>query len=559
MHTGEYRIGAAKRRFSARGRGTMGWRSRAPARARTAMSILTPQRSGVILALTATALLASGSARHRYVLPEVAERAPSPVAGVVPATPSASRVVLSSRHRRDDEVELGAGMRGARARIVAVTFYAGSLALGTDTTAPYRLDVVSSDLPSRSASVHTVAVDRFGRRSASGRLHVRRRGSGPVVGATPQHGLARALEALRRGGATVRLGPGRYVVDPVGIGSDTRLIGAGRKTVLVPRAGTEPWALLNANGRHIRIEQMTVVGDRRVGRAISVGPDSSDVRLSRLWLSGVLENGIEIWGAHRDVSVQDSVIDGRGATNAGVADKGSDASRDVSVVRSRIFGFRGYGVLFAQRFYGRPTAALHNLALDNHISNIMDPTRADGTDEGGIWSGGVGAAIIGNRVNRTGIDGIETVGSSTRTTIIANTITRTPVGIYLEHSTNGSLIADNDISDVGTGINVEWRHAGGGSSANTFADNAILRAAEAGLFVDVGSEANRIENNRFVGGARPAIVLQGASANLVRGNLGCGVGGRLVRQQSGRTEDGSLAEPRRNRVVGNVERGLCVR
>jgi hypothetical protein len=46
---------------------------------------------------------------------------------------------------------------------------------------------------------------------------------------------------------------------------------------------------------------------------------------------------------------------------------------------------------------------------------------------------------------------------------------------------------------------------------------------------------------------------------MVRGNIGCGVGGPLIRQQSGRWEDGSLAEPRRNRVVGNAERGLCVR
>lgn len=523
------------------------------------MSIFTPQRSGAILAVTAIALLASGAGRDRSVLPPVTERTPSPAAGLPGAVPAAARVALASSHRRNGELELRATVRGARTRIVALTFYAGSYALGTDTTAPYRLDVLSSELPTRSASVRAVAVDRLGRRTRSTTVLARRDGSGRVVSATPQHGLARALDALHRGGATVRLGPGRYAVDPLRLGSNTRLVGAGPATVLVPRAGIEPWALLSANGRHIRIEYLTVAGDGRVGRAISVGPDAIDVRLKRLRLSGVVENGVEIWGAHRDVSMQDSVIDGRGATNAGVADKGSDDSRDASVVRSRIFGFRGYGVLFAQRFYGRPAAALHNLALDNRISSIVDPTRDDGTDEGGIWSGGVGAAIIGNRIRRTGIDGIETVGSSTGTTIVANHVMHTPVGIYLEHSTNASLIAGNDIRDVGTGINVEWRHAGGGSSANAFANNVILRATQAGLFVDVGSEGNRIERNRFLGGARPAIILQGASANLVRANLGCGVGGSLIRQQSGRWEDGSLAEPRGNRVVGNVERGLCVR
>ena len=524
------------------------------------MSIFTPQRLGVLIpALTAIALLASGSSKHRNVAPPVMGGAPSASAAVRDTTPAASRVVVAPQQRTGNGIELRAAVRGARARIVAVTFFGGSRPLGTDTTAPYRLDVVQSDLPASPASVHAVAVDRLGRRSVSRSVLVRRGESGSAVRATPDSGLARALDVLRRGGATVRLGPGRYAIDSLRLGTNTRLIGAGRETVLVPRAGIEPWALLGANGRHIRIENLAVAGDGRLGRAISVGPGSVDVRLQRLWLSGVLENGVEVWGAHRDVSVQDSVIDGRGATNAGVADKGSDASRDVSVVRCRIFGFRGYGVLFAQRFYARPNAALHNLALDNSISDIIDPDRADGTDEGGIWTGGVGAAIIGNRISHTGIDGIETVGSSTRTTIIANHVARTPVGIYLEHSTNASLIARNDISDVGTGINVEWRHAGGGSSANTFAGNSIVRATRAGLFVDVGSEANRIEGNHFVVGARPAIVLQGASANLVRGNVGCGVGGRLIKQQAGRWEDGSLAEPRGNRVVGNVERGFCVR
>jgi parallel beta helix pectate lyase-like protein len=531
---------------------------RPPAR-ETAMSIFRPQRLGVLVpVLTPIALLTSGSSKH-HVPPTVTGGAPAPLTVLRGIVPTASRIVVARQHPRRSGIELRAVVRGPGARIVAVTFFDGSDPLGTDTTAPYRLDILPSDLSSDSTAVHAVAVDRFGRRSSSRSVLVRRSGFGLVVSATPRSGLPRALDALRRGGATVRLGPGRYAVDPLRLGTNTRLIGAGPETVVVPRAGVEAWALLSTNGRHIRVQDLVVAGDRRVGRAISVGSGSVDVRLQGLWLRGARENGVEVWGRHRDVSVQDSVIDGHGATNAGVTDKGSDASSDVSVVRSRIFGFRGYGVLFAQRFYARPTAALHNVALDNYISDIIDPTRADGTDEGGIWSGGVGAAIIGNHINHTGIDGIETVGSSTRTAIIANHIAHAPVGIYLEHSTNASLIARNDISHVGTGINVEWRHAGGGSSANTFAGNAIVHAAQAGLFVDVGSQANRIEGNHFVAGARPAIVLQGASVNLVRRNLGCGADGRLIRQQTGRWEDGSLAEPRRNRLVGNVERGFCVR
>jgi len=203
------------------------------------MSIFTPQRSGVVLAVTAIALLASGSGRDRAALPPAMGRAPSPVAAVPGGAASASRVVLASGHRRNGVLELRATVRGARARIVALTFYAGSYALGTDTVAPYRLDVLSSQLPSRSASVHAVAVDRLGRRKRSATVLVRRGGTGRIVRATPERGLARAIDALRRGGATIRLGPGRYAVDPVSVGSNTRLVGAGPATgTLAPRTPT---------------------------------------------------------------------------------------------------------------------------------------------------------------------------------------------------------------------------------------------------------------------------------------------------------------------------------
>ena len=358
---------------------------------------------------------------------------------------------------------------------------------------------------------------------------------------------------------TVRLGPGRYALAGVRLGADTRLIGAGAATVLTPAPGSSPEALVATGARHVRVSDLTVDGAGRVVQGVEVTDGASDVRLAHLHIRGVRENGVRASGKHAGVSVQDSVIDGRGANNAGVFDLGSDDSRDVSVVRTRITGPRGYGVVFAQRLYGRPTAALHNLALDNRIADIIDPTRQDGTDEGGIWTGGVGAAIIANHVRDTGIDGIETVGSSTRTTIVANDVADTPVGIYLEHSTNASLIARNAIADVGTGVNVEWRHGGGGSSANSFVANRVLGARDAGMFIDVGSDANRIEDNVFVQGARPAIVLQGASDNLVRANHACGRAGPMVGQQAGRFEDGSRAAARRNRVVGNVQAGACGR
>jgi parallel beta-helix repeat protein len=295
-----------------------------------------------------------------------------------------------------------------------------------------------------------------------------------------------------------------------------------------------------------------------VGRALAVADGSAAVRVQRVDIRGVQENGVEVWGAHADVSVQDSTIAGDGARGAGVYELGSDRSRDMSVVRSDIRGFRAYGIDFAQRAYRRPAAALHNLALDNRIADISDPAVANGRTEGGIWSGGVAAAIIGNRVRDTGWDGIQTVGSSRATSIVDNDVARTRTGIYVEHETTRSLIAGNAIADVITGINVEWRYGGRGSSQNTYAGNRISGAEQAGLFIDVAGDRNRVAGNVVTGGGGPAIVLQGASDNEVTGNRLCGADrAPVVQQQSAHHDDGVRADSLRNRIAGNARAAAC--
>lgn len=345
--------------------------------------------------------------------------------------------------------------------------------------------------------------------------------------------------------------------------------------MIAPSDPARYWALLVAKGSEIRIADLTIDGggalpaEERRGIAVAVFDGSQDVLLQRLHIRNVRTYGINVWGAHSNVSVQDSVIESDGGAQAGVFTLGSDRSRDTSVIRTRIRGFRSYGILLGQKEYGRPAAALHGLALDNHVSDIRDPARDActyaphttprcGTNEGGIWTGGVEAAIIGNTVLRARWDGIETVGSSTRTTIARNEIRETRTGIYVERSTNSSIISRNLIVDANVGINVEWRHGGAGSSRNRFAYNRIVGAKGAGLFVDVGGDGNRIVGNLFVAGSRPAITLQGSSDNLVQSNLGCGApGGSLVELKSARREDRSEAHPSGNRLVGNRSRDSC--
>jgi parallel beta-helix repeat protein len=454
-------------------------------------------------------------------------------------------------------------------RVVAVTFFLGGRPVGTDTTRPYRLDVDPALLPRGRNEVRVEAVDNLGRRTSAGPSDITVEPTGSeILAAAPGPSFARARAALEQGAVTVRLAPGRYVVDELMLRSGARLVGSGPRTVLHAPAGRRYWALLVAKGRNIRISDLTldgggpVSGDSEGGIGVAIFDGSRDVRLQRLRLKRVRTDGVNTWGAHSDISIQDSYIEGSRSAEAGIVALGSDESRDTTAIRNRVRGFRGFGILLQQQEHGRPAADLHGLVLDNVVTNIRNPARDGcwtaakyktpgcGTDEGGIWTGGVEAAVIGNVVRRARWDGIETVGSSTRTTIVDNEISDTRTGIYLEHATNDSLIARNRIVDALTGINVEWRHEGAGSSRNTFEDNRIVRA-KTGIFVDVGGDRHRIVGNVFEGGGRPAIVLQGSSHNVVRGNRACGGGQPLVAFSEARYDDGSRAVSRNNRLEAN--------
>jgi parallel beta-helix repeat protein len=191
---------------------------------------------------------------------------------------------------------------------------------------------------------------------------------------------------------------------------------------------------------------------------------------------------------------------------------------------------RAWGILFSQVPHDNHTSGLRALALDNVINDIDEAKSTNGTSKGGIWSGGAQATIVGNRIRRIGWDGIETVGTSDGVWIAANRISETKTGIYLEHATTHSVIRNNTISDVDTGIIVEWLYDGVGSTDNHFIANRV-KHSRVGIFVDFGSDRNVLQHNIFSYGSRPTIILQGASNNLVLDNQACGAAGAVVGEQ----------------------------
>jgi hypothetical protein len=379
------------------------------------------------------------------------------------------------------------------------------------------------------------------------------------VQATPTSHLQQALDALQKGGQTVRLGPGRYNLHGVGIASGSKLIGAGAATVIAASGGYTQ--ILRVRGSGITIANLAIDGGGGganmtgwgPGRAIEVMDGSSRISLSHLTIAHVRASGIFLYGNVQNVRITACSISSDGSGAGGILDYGNRWSHGVVVTGCHIARFRGWGIGFLQADYNLPRAAYHNIARNNLIEDITDPSKADGTSEGGIWTGGVAARITGNTIRRTGWDGIETVGSSTGTVIRGNRISQTRTGIYLEHKTTRTKVDRNVIDGVRTGINVEWTYGGVSSDANRFRRNRISNAAK-GIFIDVGDDWNTVAWNAFTATSSP-VVLQGSSRNLVRSNRACGVAaGAIVRMQVGLWDTGARAQAIGNRITRNISR-----
>jgi len=445
----------------------------------------------------------------------------------------------------------------AEAALVAVTYLVDGRPVGTATVPPFALQLGPGDLTPGSHLLRVAGVTAGGLRIASPAMRVRVRSMSPTVTASPSRGLARALAMLARGHATVLLEPGSYTLHDVQLGDGAHLLGL-HGTILHAPSGAYSNVLL-VRGRNVRISNLTIDGGGQGpgdGEGIAVASGARNVRASHVRVVHIRRSGIYAYGNFTNVSLQDSVLSGDGVADAGALIGLHEGGSNASVIRCRIEGFRQWGVNFVQSAYGRSDIGLGALALDNVVTDINDPGRNDGTDAGGIWTGGPGASIIGNRIQRATWDGIETVGSSEGTVIADNVISDTRTGIYVEHSTNHSLVARNVIRRVRTGINVEWRYGAVGSSDNTYRRNTIIDATKAGIFIDVGSDRNALVAN-LIRGTQAAIVLQGASNNVVLRNVLCGYPSAGIYQTNGLWDNGSPAVPAANQLRQNRARAWC--
>jgi parallel beta-helix repeat protein len=457
-------------------------------------------------------------------------------------------------------VRFHASATSGSARVRLVDFLVDGRIVGSDSAAPFSFDWNPADLRAGHHVLRAVASTANGSSASSQPVSIST--SGRLVATRelrPGQSLKAALAALPKSGGSVHLAPGVYHVQNLSLKSGVHLIGSGPSTILRPAAATNYESVLNIRGRNVTVRALTVDGNatglKRSGGAIHVGSGARDVVVSRVHIVRPRRVGVYLSGDHQRISVQDSVIDGGNHASAGVKDQITDTtSGDTSVLRTTVRNVRDYGINFFPWTPRRVYPGARALAVGNVITHVQNATTDNGTNESGIWTGGVDAVIRGNIVSDTGWDGIQTIGMSRRTVIAGNRVSRTGVGIYLEHETWDSVIEANTLTGLtGTGINVEWRYGGKGSGRLTIRRNRIVSPGRDGVFVDVGANNNTITGNVVSNPRRGGIRLQGSTGNLVSGNTLTGSGSAgCVSETTGQFEDGRPAHAANNTFRGNT-------
>lgn len=264
-------------------------------------------------------------------------------------------------------------------------------------------------------------------------------------------------------------------------------------------------------------------GDRlyaaQLGRAVfkagmvlgsNTGPPGASIRgltFDVVDRSKTLEGAIvHVWGSASDASVQDTRLYGNGRVDSGLLVRQADGFVGRRIVAE---GFRSYGVVVDPNRLDYRTRAPFSLA-DLTISRVRRPVlgSSNGRAEACLWLGSPGTARRIS-VRRCGITGIWT-GTATRGSRVADvTIDRVPVGIYVEHYTNGTTFRRLRVGpDVGRGVNAEWSNVALGqkpaSSGNVIQD-AYFRTKHVGVYLDQGTTRTVVRRCVFVGQAWAAI------------------------------------------------------
>ena len=278
-----------------------------------------------------------------------APRPQGPVATPAAAMSAAAPTVryTGPRGTLSGPVELRARASG-RVAVAAVTFTLDGRPIGSDTSAPYALDVHAARLPAGRHRLAVTAVDRLGRRRTTRSTTVTvRGGSDGALRAGPNSDLRPMLARLRRGNVTVRLGPGRYELADVELGSGATLVGSGPDTVIAAPSGVDYRGVVLPRGSGIRVSDLTVDGGGPgpgTGTTCSSGRARATCACSACRWCACAPTACTPSARTRTSAFRTRRSTEPAARPPACSIRGSEGSEDASVIRTRVRGFLNYGV-----------------------------------------------------------------------------------------------------------------------------------------------------------------------------------------------------------------------
>ena len=209
---------------------------------------------------------------------------------------------------------------------------------------------------------------------------------------------------------------------------------------------------------------------------------------------------IHVWGSASGARVLDTGIDGHGVIDAGLV-----VHQPAGFVARRVVArrFLSFGIVVDPNDFNYTTKSLYSLR-DLTIAGVSRrvPGSSNGTAEACLWLGSRGA-VQRVSVHDCAISGIWTGTAMKSSRVEDATITRSRVGIYIEHFTTGTTFRRLHFgAGVTRGVNAEWanRDQGGRpASVDNVIEDAYFGTSHVGVYLDQGTTRTLIRRSVFVG------------------------------------------------------------
>ena len=209
---------------------------------------------------------------------------------------------------------------------------------------------------------------------------------------------------------------------------------------------------------------------------------------------------VHVWGSASGARVLDTRIDGHGVIDAGLV-----VHQPARFVARRVVArrFLSYGIVVDPNDVDYTTTSPYSLR-DLTIARVSRKVAgsSNGTAEACLWLGSRGA-VQRVSVHDCAISGIWTGTAMKSSRVEDATITRSRVGIYIEHFTTGTTFRRLHFgAGVTRGVNAEWANrAQGGrpASVDNVIEDAYFGTSHVGVYLDQGTTRTLIRRSVFVG------------------------------------------------------------